>query len=84
MPKSNSRKQVYQDFLADRGIKFNKSELKKSLWEKVKKAKKDDPQYDIDKMLAKKGIKVLRLPPYHPEVMTYFFLNIVVCRVLET
>ncbi len=59
-------------YLEQRGVKVKRTgkdkDTVKTLWQKVKQIKINEPMYDIDQALKEKGIEVLRLPPYHPEV----------------
>ncbi len=62
-------------YLESRNIKVTKTgknkDTVKTLWQKVKQIKTKEPMYDIDRALADKGIEIVRLPPYHPEVLSW-------------
>lgn len=66
-PTSNSRKQVMQDWLVEKGISYDPAMLKAELYELVKLHKSRKKKYEIDEMaaVAPYFCRVIRLPPYH-------------------
>ncbi|XP_039745055.1 uncharacterized protein LOC120623223 [Pararge aegeria] len=67
-PNSNSKKIEMQRWLTEKNIAFNQDMKKIELYDLIKKNKENYICYKIDDILQRYGIKVLRLPPYHPEL----------------
>ena len=55
-------------WLKARGVNHDQQLTKPELYEIVKNHKDENPSYRLDTLLEEKGHKVLRLPPYHPEL----------------
>jgi hypothetical protein len=68
-PNFNWRKKDIQKWLNERNIFFDFSETKPEVYEKIKIPKPNRQVYAIDKLLSEHGHSVLRLPPYHPELI---------------
>ncbi|KAJ3662082.1 hypothetical protein Zmor_006445 [Zophobas morio] len=65
-PTKSSKKAILQDHLAEYDITFDPKLTQKQLWALVETSIVNAPiKYEIDILLAQKGIDVLRLPPYH-------------------
>ena len=65
-PIKSSKKAILQDHLAKYDITFDLKLTQKQLWALVEPTIVNAPiKYEIDTLLAQKGIDVLRLPPYH-------------------
>lgn len=67
-PTSNSRKAVMAQWLDARNIPYEAKHTKPELYQIVKEHKTKFPEYVLDSEMAKHGHRVLRLPPYHPEL----------------
>ncbi|CAF4890667.1 unnamed protein product [Pieris macdunnoughi] len=57
-----------QSWLAEKGIAFTSDMLKSELYDIIKKHKESHKIYSIDKILQEHNHRVLRLPPYHPDL----------------
>ena len=68
IPKSTSKKADYVEFLQTRGITFNPKWTAPQLWQMVKGELEGDAPCLVDDVASKKGVKIIRLPPYHPEL----------------
>lgn len=66
-PTSSSKKENISDWLRKNGVPVSEDILKAELIEILKKMV-PAPTYEIDEIAAKNGHKVLRTPPYHPEL----------------
>lgn len=66
-PTQSSLKKEMIQWLAERNIQHSDSMTKPELYEIIK-ANKPRPVYQLDKLLAQHGHRVLRLPPYHPDL----------------
>lgn len=67
-PNSNAKKIEMQSRLTENNIAYNAHMKKIELYDLIKKNKEDHICYKIDDILQPYGIKVLRLPPHHPEL----------------
>ncbi|XP_047522690.1 uncharacterized protein LOC125061341 [Pieris napi] len=67
-PTSNTKKAEMQSWLAEKGIAFTSDMLKSELYDIIKKHKESHKIYSIDKILQEHNHRVLRLPPYHPDL----------------
>lgn len=66
---SGSLKNKMKTWLRDRDIEYNENWTKPELFEKILLYKSQFPRKpNLDKVLERHGHKVLRLPPYHPEL----------------
>ena len=66
-PSANSTKTELQAWLNHNGYTFHENMLKTELLAKcLRLAPK--PEFRLDRLAAKKGITILRTPPYHPEL----------------
>jgi transposase len=66
-PTSNSKKEVIVDWLQKNGVPISADSLKAELVE-VLENRAPVPTYAIDEIAAENGHKVIRTPPYHPEL----------------
>jgi hypothetical protein len=67
VPTMSSRKQVMQDWLTARRIKYPQHALKRELYAIIK-ASNVSPKYAVDEMAKTAGHEVVQLPPYHCEL----------------
>lgn len=67
-PNSNSRKAVLLEWLRDKNIPCHEKMFNSQLYELVKMNKPRYEEYYFDKLMEDNGHKILRLPPYHPEL----------------
>ncbi|XP_047024143.1 uncharacterized protein LOC124633092 [Helicoverpa zea] len=67
-PNSNSEKIEMQRWLTEKNIAFEQDMKKIELYDLIKKNKEKYISYKVDDILQPYGIKVIRLPPYHPEL----------------
>ncbi|KAL0880990.1 hypothetical protein ABMA27_002142 [Loxostege sticticalis] len=68
-PTSNAKKAAMQAWLTEKGIEYEKTQLKKpQLYNLIKANKERFKTFSIDRILAEQGHQVLRLPPYHPDL----------------
>ena len=67
IPTSKSKKADYVDFLEERGVEFDPDWTVSMLWDLVKIELEGDAPCLVDDVAAKAGIRIIRLPPYHPE-----------------
>ena len=74
IPTSKSRKADYISFLEDRGVEFDPDWTVPMLWDLVKAELEGDGPCVVDDIAAKSGIRIVRLPPYHPEVSLFFLI----------
>ena len=56
------------DFLEERGVDFDPDWTVPMLWDLVKLELEGDSPCFVDDVASKAGVKIMRLPPYHPEV----------------
>ena len=68
IPTSKSKKADYMDFLEERGVEFDPDWTVGMLWDLVKNELEGDAPCMVDEIAAQAGVKILRLPPYHPEL----------------
>ena len=66
-PTSSSKKEVISDWLRKNGVPVSNDSLKAELVEILEKIA-TKPTYIIDEIAAEFGHRVLRTPPYHPEL----------------
>lgn len=67
-PTSATRKQDMITWLVQRNIQHDAKQTKPELYNIIKQNKSKKLQYVLDTEMAKHGHRVLRLPPYHPEL----------------
>ncbi|KAL0879675.1 hypothetical protein ABMA27_003390 [Loxostege sticticalis] len=68
-PTSNAKKAAMQAWLTEKGIQYEKTQLKKpQLYNLIKANKERFKTFSIDRILAEQGHQVLRLPPYHTDL----------------
>lgn len=67
-PTSASRKKDMLDWLTEKGIPYRSEMFKPELYDLIKINKHRFKTFKIDRLLAKFGHTVLRLPPYHPDL----------------
>ncbi|CAH2093174.1 unnamed protein product [Euphydryas editha] len=68
-PTSCMKKADMQIWLRQKGIQFEESSLKPELYNLIKKYKEPFKKFRIDTILNEAGHSVLRLPPYHPDLI---------------
>lgn len=66
-PTNNSKKEVISDWLKNNGVPIAEDSLKAELVEILQKIA-PVPTYAVDELALKHGHKVIRTPPYHPEL----------------
>ena len=66
-PNASSTKEEMQDWLTHNGHAWHENMLKSELLEMCRRWT-PEPEFRLDRLEAEKGIKVLRTPPYHPEL----------------
>lgn len=64
-PTTHSKKEIIQNWLTEKQIPFSPLATKVELLEKVKRNKKKERVYELDKEVNKAGHEVVCLPPYH-------------------
>ena len=66
-PKFATRKDEMIDWLIEKGIDFPPNGLKKDIWEVIKQHLKNEPDYNLDRLVkrVRPDITIERLPPYH-------------------
>lgn len=67
-PTTAMSKKSMIDWLTERNINFNEKITKPELYEIIKRHKQKNLPYVLDAELCKYDHRVLRLPPYHPEL----------------
>ena len=67
-PTTATLKKDMISWLVERNISHNATQTKPQLYHIIKQFKTKTPQYILDTELHKHGHRVLRLPPYHPEL----------------
>lgn len=67
-PCLNARKSEMQNWLKCNSIPYTESMKKIELYTLIKQNKPNFIKYKIDEIFNSRGIEVLRLPPYHPEL----------------
>lgn len=66
---TSSKKEEMLNWLIEKGLPANPKLTKPELYEIIKENKfRFPPQYKLDQLLESHGHRVLRLPPYHPEL----------------
>jgi hypothetical protein len=65
---NSSRRSAMMDWLSDRGITFSDRMREPGLCYLIKLCKPRFKTFIIDDLLAKHGLSVLRLLPYHPDL----------------
>ncbi|KAJ8932549.1 hypothetical protein NQ318_000701 [Aromia moschata] len=68
IPTAGSRKIEMQQWLREKGIAFDDGAVKPELMSLIKQHRSKYTQYVVDDMARRRGIIVLRLPPYHCEL----------------
>ncbi|KAF2898676.1 hypothetical protein ILUMI_07497 [Ignelater luminosus] len=71
MPVSSTRKEEMIRWLQDKNIEHDPSLTKPELYEIIKQNKSINITYEIDHLVEQYGHVIIRLPPYHPENVTY-------------
>ncbi len=66
-PSACSTKPQLQQWLDKHGFKWQESMLKSELLEYSKRFV-SEPEFRLDSMVSNKGVRLLRTPPYHPEL----------------
>lgn len=67
-PTTSWKKDAMQKWLAERNITYGDRETKPELYAKILIHKPKSKLYAVDKLMSQHGHRVLRLPPYHPEL----------------
>ncbi|CAF4888983.1 unnamed protein product [Pieris macdunnoughi] len=68
-PVTSWKKYDIQQWLSSKDISFEDNDTKAQLLEKIKNVKPQYQSYVIDEMAKEAGVEVLRLPPYHCELV---------------
>lgn len=70
MPNSRSKKADLLQFCQDQGLpdELLDGATRQVLWDHCKNILDEDPQLEIEELAREKGIILLRLPPYHPDL----------------
>ena len=66
-PNYTSKKEFISSWLKENGVPISNDSVKAELVELLKKIA-PIPTYELDEIAAKQGHKILRTPPYHPEL----------------
>ena len=67
VPMSNQTVAVFREYLWRKGVDYTNMR-RPELWTKVKEVRERDPGYKIDQLASDRGIIILKIPPYHPEL----------------
>lgn len=70
VPTSKTKKADLLKFCEEHGLPDDliKKATRPVLWKHVQNLLKENPQFEIDDLCAKKGVQLLRLPPWHPDL----------------